>query len=160
MKKVFFAIIIVLAIASVATSCERKSGRRTSPVRTEIKDTIWVTPEKIGVTDLTKKFIPFPDYDGGTGIEVSFLIGVQSAGKVYEVKYFESVFFRGEKTIEESWNTKEVVNTLSNYQDFCLVGCQNFKVALLKGEIVKIKTISRFIGNEFFPEKTIWQRKF
>lgn len=165
MKTKFFFLTIALIISLVIfSSCERKSGRRVSETqRTERvakSDTIVFSPEKIGVTNLVKEFIPYPKFDGGTGIRVSFFIGIQYKEKTYQVECSDVRFFREDLTQEKAESDQGVsklilahylaANTPKDYVD----------VMVINGEVVKLSRRAAFFADDtFYPTEVIWEKK-
>jgi len=166
--KTLFFVVVLINVVVIFSSCERQSGRRVkSPIADKVEtvakiktaDTLLFTPDKIGATELIKVFTPYPNFDGGTGMEINFFIGVQYKEKTYEVKCGDLVFFGENLTqikAEKNQRINDVVlahylikNTPISYLD----------VLVVNGEVVKIYRRSSFIANEFYPEKVIWVKK-
>lgn len=162
--KVFLFVITLISTVVIFSSCESKSGKRVremkkvEKVSTQKYDTLLFSPEKIGATKLVKEFIPYPKYDGGTGIRVSFSIGIEYKGKTYQVDVRGSQFFSENITKEKAENDPSIsdlvlahylsLNTPKNYID----------VVVVKGEVVKLTRRSAFIANEFYPTEIIWKK--
>jgi hypothetical protein len=162
--KVFLFVITLISTVVIFSSCESKSGKRVremkkvEKVSTQKYDTLLFSPEKIGATKLVKEFIPYPKYEGGTGIRVSFSIGIEYKGKTYQVDVRGSQFFSENITKEKAENDPSIsdlvlahylsLNTPKNYID----------VVVVKGEVVKLTRRSAFIANEFYPTEIIWKK--
>ncbi len=160
--KVFFFGIALISSLVIFSSCESKSGKRVrekGKVSTQKSDTLLFSPEKIGATALLTEFFPYPKYDGGTGIKVSFSFGIQYKGKTYEVDVRGSKFFRENITEEKAKNDPSISElALAHYlvsntpKDF-------IDVVVVKGEVVKLTRRSSFIADEFYPTELIWVKK-
>ncbi len=164
--KVSLLVIALISAVIIFSSCERKSGRRTAEMKKVEKvstlksDTLLFSPEKIGTTEMVEEFIPYPKYDGGTGIDVSFSIGIQYKGKTYEINVNDREFFSENITREKAKNGQHISKSIlahylvSNTPKDCI------DVMVVKGEVVKLTRRSAFIANEFYSTKIIWERKF
>jgi hypothetical protein len=157
-KSLFIAVALISSLA-IFYSCNSKSGKRvkeTEKVLTQKADTLLFSPEKIGVTELVKEFIPYPKYDGGAGMLVSFSIGIQYKEKTYQVDVHRNQFFDENISEEKAINDLDVANiVLSHYL------CSNtpkdyIDVLVVKGEVIKLTRRSAFIANDFYPTKIIW----
>lgn len=160
--KVFFSIVVLMSLIVFFSSCESKSGKRvveTEKASTPKVDTLIFSPEKIGVTELVKEFIPYPQYDGGTGIEASFSAGIQFKGKIYEIKSFKNTFFREEVSKEKAESDKRIADVVLTHYLLSNTPKQSIDVFAINGEIVKITRRSAFIADEFYPSKIIWEEK-
>lgn len=164
MKRLFILMIIVATIATISTSCsscERRSGRRPATSKSEkVFDTLIFTPDQIGVTDFSEEFIPFPNFDNGTGMKVSFSIGAKHGPKIYEMKTSEMSFARGDVSKEEMRNQKDIKEAVWIYNSLKIEKPANIKVFVTKGVVVKITKEPTFNGyNEFSPSQVIWEKK-
>ncbi len=157
-KKVFFLVIALISIIVIISSCERKSGRW-EKVLTMKTDTLIFSPEKIGVTKMITEFIPYPQYDGGTGMRVSFSIGIENKGKTYEVNVRGSKFFAENVTEETAKNDPGISSLILTHYLASNTPKDYIDVTVLKGEVIKLTRRSTFIADEFFPTELIWEKK-
>lgn len=159
MKRLFIAIILVAIVATISTSCVRKSGRRPAPKFETVSDTLIFTPEQIGVTDFSKKFIPYPGFDNGTSMKFSFSIGMKCDGKIYEVKYLKGIFAHDDLSEEKMMEKKEIKEAISTYMLLRTIKSEDIKVIIVKGDVIKITKEPTFNGlNEFSPAQVIWEK--
>lgn len=165
--KVFFFVIALISVV-IFSSCERKSGKRVSNLKkvekisTTLKannDTLLFTPDKIGVTELIKKFTPYPNFDGGTGMEISFSVGVQHKEKIYQVECDEIFYFGENLTQLKAEKDQKVADIILTHYLLKNTPISYVDVLVVKGEIVKITRRSAFIADDFYPTKVIWAKK-
>ncbi len=163
MKKFILTSLAVIFTAVVLfsfSSCESKSGKRVKEKEKELKnDSLVFSPEKIGATALLMEFIPYPKYDGGTGIRVSFSFGIQYKGKTYEVNAKGNKFFRENVTEENAKNDPSVSDLVLSHYLVSNTPKDYIDVVVVKGEVVKLTRRSSFIADEFYPKKIIWEKK-
>lgn len=162
MKRLFIAIMIVATVATISTSCsscERKSGRRENLKFKTASDTLTFTPGQIGVTSFYEEFIPYPKFDGGTGMKISFSIGIEYSGKVYEVKFSEISFVHNDMSKEEMRKEDDIKEAVWKYNILKSTCHKNIKVLIINGEVIKITKEPTFDGlNEFSPAQVIWEK--
>lgn len=157
--KNFFLVIALISGLVIFSSCGSESGKRLKEIEKAKNDTLLFSPEKIGVTKLTKEFISYPNYDGGTGMIVNFSIGIQYKGKIYQINVLGNKFFHENITREKAKSDPAISKVvLAHYL------CSNtpkdyIEVLVIKGEVVKITTRSMFIADEFYPAEIIWAKK-
>jgi hypothetical protein len=144
------------------SSCGSKSGKRVKEkVETQQSDTdtLLFSPEKIGVTKLDKEFIPYPNYDGGTGIRVSFSFGIQYKGKTYEVDVQGSKFFGENISEEKAKNDHGLSGIIESHYLLSNTPKDYIDVLIANGEVIKLTRRGGFILNdEFHPTKLIWKK--
>ena len=162
--KVFLFAVALISVV-IFSSCESKSGKRVremkkvEKVSTQKADTLLFSPEKIGVTELVEKFTPYPQYDGGTGMDVSFSIGIQYKGKTYQIDVDGREFFSENISKEKAKNGQLISNLILTHYLSANTPKDYIDVLVVKGEVVKLTRRSAFIANEFYPTKVIWIKK-
>lgn len=162
-------VFVVIALISVVffSSCERKSGRMVREIKIVEKvstlkantDTLLFTPDKIGATELVKKFTSYPNFDGGTGMEISFSVGVQHKEKVYQVECDEIFYFGENFTQLKVEKDQEVADIILTHYLLKNTPISYVDVLVVKGKIIKITRRSAFIADDFYPTKVIWVKK-
>ncbi len=160
--KIFSLVVALISTVVIFSSCESKSGKRVSEkakVETQKSDTLLFSPEKIGATALLTEFIPYPKYDGGTGIRVSFSFGIQYKGKTYEVDVRGSKFFRENATEEKAKNDPSISELVLAHYLVSNTPKDYIDVTVVKGEVIKLTRRSAFIADEFYPTELIWVKK-
>jgi hypothetical protein len=161
MKKVVVLIVGVIILGLTFSSCESKSGQRARErKKMEMNDQVVIfTPEKIGVTEIEQRFIPYPQYDGGTGIWASFSIGIQHGGKIYQVNLSENRFFSEKLTEEEAKTDPRIAVLLLTHYFINNTPKEYLKVVVENKEVVRISRDAAFFPDEtFYPEKIIWKK--
>ena len=163
--KVFFLVIALISSLVIFSSCERKSGKMVSEkaekVSTTLKaDTLLFSPEKVGVTELVEEFIPYPQYDGGTGMDVSFSIGIQYKGKTYQIDVDGREFFSENISKEKAKKGHLISNLILTHYLSANTPKDYIDVLVVKGEVVKLTRRSAFIADEFYPTEIIWVKKY
>lgn len=162
--KVFFFVIALISLV-IFSSCESKSGKRVSEMKkaekvsTEKADTLLFSPEKIGVTELMEEFIPYPQYDGGTGMNISFSIGIEHKEKTYQIDVDGRQFFSENISKEKAKNSQLISNLILTHYLASNTPKDYIDVIAVNGEVVKLTRRSAFIANEFYPTKVIWVKK-
>lgn len=163
--KVFFFVITLISVVVIFSSCESKSGKRVREMKKVEKvltlktDTLLFSPEKIGVTKLVKEFTPYPTYDGGTGMKVSFFIGIQYKEKTYQVECSGVRFFRENLTQEKAENDPSISNLILTHYLSSNTPKDYIDVMAVNGEVIKLTRRSAFIANDFYPTEIIWVKK-
>jgi len=163
MKNQFsFFTIALISVMVIFSSCESRSGKRVREMKKVEKvstlktDTLLFSPDKIGVTKLVEEFVPYPQYDGGTGIDVSFLIGIQYKGKTYEINVNDREFFSENITREKAKNGQHISKSILAHYLASNTPKDYIDVVVVNGEVIKLTRRSAFIANEFYPTKIIW----
>jgi uncharacterized protein YqgQ len=159
--KSFLFVIALISTVVILSSFKSESGKRVSEkqkVETQ-SDTLVFSPEKIGVTKLVKEFTPYPKYDGGTGIKVSFSIGIEYKGKTYQVDVRGDKFFSENTTKEKAENDPSILDLISAYGLVLYMPKDLIDVVVVKVEVIKLTKRSVIIGNKFFPTEIIWVKK-
>jgi len=163
MKNQFsFFTIALISVMVIFSSCESRSGKRVREMKKVEKvstlktDTLLFSPDKIGVTKLVEEFVPYPQYDGGTGIDVSFLIGIQYKGKTYEINVNGREFFSENITREKAKNGQHISKSILAHYLASNTPKDYIDVVVVNGEVIKLTRRSAFIANEFYPTKIIW----
>lgn len=164
MKKSFVVLLLTVAFVSVLllSSCENRSGRRVrekAGISASKSDTLLFAPEKIGATKLVKEFIPYPKFDGGTGLKVSFSIGVEYKGKTYQVNVRGGQFFSGRVLQEEAESDPAISDLVLTHYLASNTPKDYVGVMVVNGEVIKIIRRPAFISNEFYPVEIIWEKK-
>lgn len=162
MKNLSLVLIMVLLI--VFSSCESRSGRRVKPVskvevidQTKVADTTFVTPDKVGVSNMINKFTPYPDCDGGECVSVEFIIAVQISEALYQVKLSEMSFTREKGKAKED---NRIVTATLIHSLVTKIPAKEVLVALVNHEVVKISTKEIWgTGGYFTPPEVLWQKK-
>lgn len=163
--KVFFLAIALISSLVIFSSCESRSGKRLREVKREKvsiqqePDTLLFSPEKIGVTELVKEFIPYPQYDGGTGMKISFSIGIQYKEKTYQIDLYGSEFFHENLTKEKAEKSQNISNLILTYYKSANTPKDYIDVLVINGEVVKLTRRSAFIADEFYSTEIIWAKK-
>jgi ribosomal protein L21 len=155
--KVSLFVIALISTVVIFSSCESKSGKRVS--EKQKSDTLVFSPEEIGVTKLVKEFIPYPKYDGGTGIKVSFSIGIEYKGKTYQVDVRGDQFFSENITKEKAENDPSISNLILAHDLASNTPKDFIDVVVVKGEVTKLTKRSAIIAKGFYPTKIIWVKK-
>ncbi len=158
---------MLLAISAifVITSCESKSGKRfrgikneTNAEKTTIKknDTLFFTPEKIGITQLVKDFTPYPDCDNGACIQIHFSIGVLYQEQIYELRYAEGKHFREYVSQEKAETDTRIADVKLVHGLLMSTPEVYLRIVVVNGQIVKISRAPIFgeDGN-FTPSQLI-----
>jgi hypothetical protein len=162
---IFFLAIALISSLVIFSSCESKSGKRVreiekvEKVATQKTDTLLFSPEKIGVTELIKEFTPYPKYDGGTGMDVSFSIGIQHKEKTYQVDVRRGQFFSEDITREKAENDPAISDLVLAHYLASKTPKDYIDVVVIKGEVVKLTRRSAFIADELYPTALIWVKK-
>lgn len=163
--KVFLFVIALISTVVIFSSCESKSGKRVremkkvEKVSTQKSDTLLFSPEKIGVTKLVEEFTPYPQYDGGTGMDVSFSIGIQYKGKTYQVDVNGREFFSENISKEKARKGQLISDLILAHYLTSNTPKDYIDVVVVKGEVTKLTKRSAFIANEFYPTEIIWVKK-
>lgn len=155
----FFFFLIALTGAVIFSSCESKSGKKVKEAQkvSIVKaDTLFFSPERIGVTDLVEEFTPYPQYDGGTGMDVSFTIGIQYQGKTYQIDVSGREFFSENITQEKARQGKNISSLVSTHYLAANTPKDYVDVVVVGGEVVKLSRRSAFIADDFYPTEIIW----
>jgi hypothetical protein len=163
MKTKIFLFAVALISVVIFSSCETGRGRRAREARKiervspQKVDTLHFSPDKIGVTKVVEEFTPYPKYDGGTGIEVSFSIGVQYNEKIYEIKYLERKYFAENLSKEKAERDPTIANAIWAHDLFGSTPKEKLDIVAINGEVVEISSIATFgdDGN-FNPSQLIW----
>ena len=167
MKKSIFVILAGLAVVAVLASCESQSGKKVREAkvsqlkaeRAPAQDTLCFHPEEIGVTELVKEFTPYPGYDGGTGMKISFLIGIRHGEKIYEVQCSEGKFFRDNVTKEEAMRDQSLALVDFAHDLLEIMPESDISIVSVNEEIVKISRDPKFDDNgKFIPSQVIWEK--
>ncbi len=161
-KSLFIAVALISSLV-IFSSCNSRSGKRVGETKKVEKvsiskaDTLLFSPEKIGVTELVEEFIPYPKYDGGTGMEVSFSIGIQFKGKIYQVDVHGRDFFSENITEEKAKkNGCHVSEDILTHYLISNTPISYIDVLVIKGQVVKITRRSAFVADKFYPTEIIW----
>jgi len=162
--KVFFFAISLISVV-IFSSCESKSGKRVKEMKKVEKvsilkaDTLLFSPDKVGVTKLLKEFIPYPKFDGGTGMKVSFFIGIQYKEKTYQVECSGVKFFREDVTEEKAENDPSMSDLILTHYLASNTPKDYIDVLVVNKEVVKLTRRSAFIADDFYPTEVIWAKK-
>lgn len=163
--KVLFVIIALISVV-IFSSCESRSGKRVREIKKVEKvsaqkaDTFIFSPDHLGVTKLIKKFTPYPNYDGGTGMEISFSIGVQYKEKIHEIEYTEREFFDHNLSRAEAEQGQRIATVAWAHDLLEIIPKKNVNIVVVSGEIVKISTSPTFGNNgNFTPSQVVWEKK-
>lgn len=168
MKRIQF-LLAVLMIAVVFSSCEHSSHHRTpaasntddkpgKPVflpRDVKSDTLVVTPEKFGVSEMTTDFQAYPTCDGGECYFVSYTIGVKLLGEDETRVY--TVDAHGYSTLKGLAKLKpEIKQALDTYSFAKSCFPTGISVTLVKNKATKIFAKEVWAGKTFTPSRLIW----
>ncbi len=160
--KNFVLFILAIIVTLNFSSCERKSGRRIPVANPNTKvmlhksDTVVFIPEKLGVTDLEVEYTPYPEFDGGTGIEISYSVGAEYLGKIYEVHCDKSYFYPEKLTKFEAENSLKAGAAVMSYKALSKAQANKLLVVALKGKIIKIYSPSTITEDRKFTPKHVY----
>ena len=167
MKTKVFLFAIALISVVIFSSCESKSGKRVKEMKKVEKvstpkadtDTLIFTPDKIGATELVKKFTSYPNFDGGTGMEISFFVGLQHKEKVYQVECDAIVFFGENLTQVKAEKDQRIADIILAHYLIKNTPISYVDVLVVKGEIIKFTRRAAFFPDGcFYPTIVIWEK--
>lgn len=157
MKKLFVFVFVILSVMVLSScSCESKSGKKANNKVSSTVDTLQFNPDQIGVTEIKKRFIPYPKFDGGTGLEISFSIGIQYQEKIYQVDVKDVWFFPEKITQEKAEN--EMSDLIQSHYLASNTPKDYLDVIVINGQVVKLVIRPVFILDKFYPGKVIWEK--
>jgi hypothetical protein len=162
MKTKFFLVAVLISSLVIFSSCESRSGKRVRAEKASTlkADTLLFSPDKIGVTELVKEFIPYPKFDHGTGMRVSFSIGVEYKGKTYQIDVRGSKFFQENVTEEVAKNDPSISSLVLTHYLSSNTPKDYIDVLVVKGEVIKLNRRATFFPDgTFYPTEIIWVKK-
>jgi len=161
MKKLF--LIASISITLFLVSCDNTERKQTETPKavepkTVVKKIESVTPNSIGVSKITTKFISYPKCDGGECYDVEFTIGVKIKGeqksRVIPVRAGGYVKEKNGAKTQES-----VLEAEKLHKKMISINPKKVIVTLVDNQVTKIILIEEWQGKIFTPETVLWEIK-